>query len=98
MTHLLAAPPPLPTLVCTCSTASRSRNGRDCHHGMNVTASQDVLVANISHGMTCYHDLTVFNFTVRMCVGGEEDGEGRGLPPRRWQACYHDLPQSRSSR
>ena len=78
------APPlsPPPPHLC-CSTKPRSTNGLDCHHGINMSASQDVLVANITHGMTCFHDLTVFNFTVCVCVEGRGGGGERGMPPSR---------------
>ena len=46
------------------TAARQSPDGRNCHHGLNVSASQDVLVANVSHGIVCVHDLCVFNFTV----------------------------------
>lgn len=36
----------------------------DCHHGINVSSSQDVLVSNVNHRMQCYHDMTIFNFTL----------------------------------
>jgi len=37
-----------------------SRGRYDCHHAVNVTLSQDVLVADWKVPMYCYHDLTVY--------------------------------------
>uniref|UniRef100_A0A7S0RMN2 Uncharacterized protein n=1 Tax=Chlamydomonas leiostraca TaxID=1034604 RepID=A0A7S0RMN2_9CHLO len=45
-------------------TAARARDGKDCHHGLNVSASQDILVADWAIGMRCWHDATVFNWTL----------------------------------
>lgn len=38
----------------------------DCHHGVNVSASQDILVANFSLGAACWHGVSAFNYTVRI--------------------------------
>ena len=98
--HMLDRPPSSPTLphTCVCSTAPRSTNGLDCHHGINVSASQDVLMANITHGMTCFHDLTVFNFTVCACVEGRGGGGERGMPPLgNGMVCFQDLTVFRVS-
>jgi hypothetical protein len=36
----------------------------DCHHGFNVSASNDVRVSNYGMNVQCWHDLVVFNGTV----------------------------------
>jgi hypothetical protein len=36
----------------------------DCHHGFNVSASNDVRVSNYGMNIQCWHDLVVFNGTV----------------------------------
>ncbi|GAX74555.1 hypothetical protein CEUSTIGMA_g2005.t1 [Chlamydomonas eustigma] len=50
--------------ITTGVTAKRNNFNRDCHHSMNTSSSQDILFSNITHTISCYHDLTVFNFTV----------------------------------
>lgn len=51
--------------IATGTTSSRNKaTGMDCHHGINVSNSQDILVSNVAHRMKCFHDMTVFNFTV----------------------------------
>ncbi|GAX86615.1 hypothetical protein CEUSTIGMA_g14023.t1 [Chlamydomonas eustigma] len=45
-------------------TAKRNNFDRECHHGMNTSNSQDILFSNITHTISCYHDIAVFNLTV----------------------------------
>ena len=53
-------------LIKTGVTASRNNQGTrlDCHHGINVSSSQDILISNVNHKIKCHHDMTVFNFTL----------------------------------
>eukprot|EP00798_Chlamydomonas_sp_ICE-L_P031086 gene31086-6212_t len=44
-------------------TRPRGDNGIDCHHGINVSASQDILVTKFRIQTKCYHDVGVFNYT-----------------------------------
>lgn len=46
----------------TRSTASRGK--RDCHHGFNMSASQDILIKDFYMNIQCSHDLANFNWTV----------------------------------
>ncbi|GAX80183.1 hypothetical protein CEUSTIGMA_g7621.t1 [Chlamydomonas eustigma] len=52
------------TNITTGVTAKRNNFDRECHHGMNTSNSQDILFSNITHTISCYHDITVFNLTV----------------------------------
>ncbi|KAG1674235.1 hypothetical protein FOA52_013855 [Chlamydomonas sp. UWO 241] len=49
-------------------TRGKWAGAKDCHHGLNVSSSQDVLFTNWDMQMICQHDITVFNHTVNVVV------------------------------